>query len=149
MSGPLGFPVVDVSACLIDGSTHSVDSSDQAFRTAGRIGMSEALAECKPVLLQPMMYVAIFVPNDATAKVNAIVTSRKGQILNFQPRDGWDGWDVVEAHMPESEMHDLIVDVRSASAGVGSYSARFDHLAELTGKEAQRISEEAAAAKAA
>jgi len=145
VTGPLGFPVVDVATCLIDGSTHSVDSSDQAFRTAGRIAMSEALEQCKPVLLQPMMHVTIFAPSEATARINAIVTGRKGHILGFAPRDGWEAWDVVEAHMPESEIQDLIVDIRSASSGVGTYLARFDHLAELTGREAQRICESAAA----
>jgi elongation factor G len=138
-SGPLGFPVVDVSVCLIDGSYHSVDSSDMAFRQAGRIAMSEGMPQCSPVLLEPVMAVEIAVPSEATAKVNSIVSSRRGQILGFDARLGWNGWDVVEAHIPESEIQNLIVELRSATAGVGTFNAKFDHLAELTGKVADHV----------
>ncbi|MGZ5828949.1 MAG: elongation factor G, partial [Xanthobacteraceae bacterium] len=92
--GPLGFPVVDVAVKLIDGSYHSVDSSDQAFRTAGRIGIVEALPQCQPVLLEPIQVVEIVCPSEATAKINAILSGRRGQILDFDTRDGWQGWDV-------------------------------------------------------
>jgi elongation factor G len=138
-SGPLGFPVVDVSVCLIDGSYHSVDSSDMAFRQAGRIAMSEGMPQCSPVLLEPVMAVEIAIPSEATAKVNSIVSSRRGQILGFDARPGWAGWDVVEANIPESEIQNLIVELRSATAGVGTFHAKFDHLAELTGKAADHV----------
>ena len=138
-SGPLGFPVVDVAVCLIDGSYHSVDSSDMAFRQAGRIAMSEGMPKCSPVLLEPIMAVGIAVPSEATAKVNSIVSSRRGQILGFDSRPGWTGWDVVEAHIPEAEIQNLIVELRSATAGVGTFNAKFDHLAELTGKAADHV----------
>jgi elongation factor G len=138
-AGPLGFPVVDVGVCLIDGSYHSVDSSDMAFRQAGRIAMSEGMPQCSPVLLEPVMAVEIAVPSEATAKVNSIVSSRRGQILGFDTRRGWNGWDVVEAHIPESEIQNLIVELRSATAGVGTFHAKFDHLAELTGKAADHV----------
>jgi elongation factor G len=137
--GPLGFPVVDVAVKLIDGSYHSVDSSDMAFRTAGRIGIVEALPQCSPVLLEPIHTVEIVCPTDATAKVNAIMSGRRGQILGFDTREGWDGWDVVRALMPESEIGDLIIEVRSATAGVGTFTAKFDHMAELSGKSAEQI----------
>jgi elongation factor G len=138
-SGPLGFPVVDVAVCLIDGSYHSVDSSDMAFRQAGRIAMSEGMPQCSPVLLEPIMAVEIAIPSEATAKVNSIVSSRRGQILGFDARPGWNGWDVVEAHIPETEIQNLIVELRSATAGVGTFNAKFDHLAELTGKVADHV----------
>jgi elongation factor G len=138
-SGPLGFPVVDVSVCLIDGSYHSVDSSDMAFRQAGRLAMSEGMPQCSPVLLEPVMAVEIAIPSEATAKVNSIVSSRRGQILGFDARPGWTGWDVVEANIPESEIQNLIVELRSATAGVGTFNAKFDHLAELTGKPADHV----------
>jgi elongation factor G len=137
--GPLGFPVVDVAVKLIDGSYHSVDSSDQAFRTAGRIGIIEALPQCNPVLLEPIHTVEIVCPTDATAKINAIMSGRRGQILGFDTRDGWPGWDSVRALMPESEIGDLIIEVRSATAGVGTFTAKFDHMAELSGKPAEQI----------
>ena len=137
--GPLGFPVVDLSVALIDGSYHTVDSSDQAFRTAGRIGIVEGLPQSQPVLLEPIHEVEIVCPTEATAKMNAILSGRRGQILGFDTREGWDGWDTVRAQMPESEIGDLIIEVRSATAGVGSFIFKFDHMAELTGRTADQI----------
>jgi elongation factor G len=137
--GPLGFPVVDVAVKLIDGSYHTVDSSDMAFRTAGRIGIAEGLPQCHPVLLEPIYEVEIVCPSDATAKMNALMSGRRGQILGFDTREGWDGWDIVRVQMPESEIGDLIVEVRSATAGVGSFTFKFDHMAELTGRTADQI----------
>jgi elongation factor G len=138
--GPLGgFPVVDVSVTLTDGSYHSVDSSDMAFRQAGRIGMSEGMPRCSPVLLEPIMEVTIAVPNEATARINGMIPQRRGQILGFDAREGWPGWDIVRAQLPESEMGDLIVELRSATAGVGTFTAKFHHLAELTGRLADNV----------
>src|SRR6266581_2478570 len=137
--GPLGFPVVDLSVALIDGSYHAVDSSDMAFRIAGRIGIVEGLPQCQPVLLEPIHLVEIVCPSDATAKMNAILSGRRGQILGFDTREGWDGWDAVRAKMPESEIGDLIIEVRSATAGVGSFTFKFDHMAELVGKAADQV----------
>jgi elongation factor G len=137
--GPLGFPVVDVAVTLTDGSYHAVDSSDMAFRLAGRLGISEALPNAQPVLLEPIHLVEIVCPNDATAKINAILSGRRGQILGFDTRDGWSGWDAVKAMMPETEIGDLIIEIRSATAGVGTFTAKFDHMAELTGRTADQI----------
>jgi elongation factor G len=138
--GPLGgFPVVDVAVTLTDGSYHSVDSSDMAFRQAGRIGMAEGMPKCNPVLLEPIMEVEIAIPTEATARINGMIPQRRGQILGFDAREGWPGWDVVKAQLPESEMADLIVELRSATAGVGTYTARFHHLAELTGRLADNV----------
>ena len=138
-SGPLGFPVVDVAVCLKDGSYHTVDSSDMAFRAAGRLAMAEGMPKCSPVLLEPVMAVEIAVPSEATSKINGIISSRRGQILGFDSRPGWSGWDVVQAHIPELEMQDVIIELRSATAGSASFTARFDHLAEVTGKLADQI----------
>jgi elongation factor G len=137
--GPLGFPVVDLSVALIDGSYHTVDSSDMAFRIAGRIGITEGLPQCQPVLLEPIHLVEIVCPNEATAKINALMSSRRGQILGFDTREGWDGWDMVRAKMPEAEIGDLIVEIRSATAGAGTFTFKFDHMAELTGRTADQI----------
>lgn len=137
--GPLGFPVVDVAVSLIDGSFHSVDSSDMAFRIAGRIGIVEALPQCQPVLLEPIHTVEIVCPNEATAKINAILSGRRGQILSFDTREGWDGWDAVRAMMPEAEIGNLIVEVRSATAGAGTFTSQFDHMAEVTGRAADQV----------
>jgi len=145
-SGPLGFPVVDVAVALTDGSYHAVDSSDAAFQTAARIAMSEGMPNCAPVLLESIMHVKIHVPSDATAKVNATVSGRRGQLMGFDARPGWKGWDTVEAQMPLAELSDLIIDLRSLTQGVGTFEMAFDHLAELTGKLADQV---VATAKAA
>jgi elongation factor G len=137
--GPLGFPVTDLAVTLTDGSYHSVDSSDLAFRTAARVGLSEGLPQCQPVLLEPIHTVEIVCPTDATAKINAILSARRGQILSFDTRDGWSGWDCVRALMPESEIGELIVELRSATAGAGSFTRQFDHMAEVTGRAADQI----------
>jgi elongation factor G len=137
--GPLGFPVVDVAVALVDGSFHSVDSSDMAFRIAGRIAIVEGLPQCQPVLLEPIHLVEIVCPTDATAKMNAILSGRRGQILGFDTREGWEGWDTVRAQMAEAEIGDLIIEVRSGTAGVGSFTFKFDHMAELTGRAADHI----------
>jgi elongation factor G len=137
--GPLGFPVVDVAVTLVDGSYHTVDSSDMAFRQAGRIAMAEGMPECNPVLLEPIMAVDIAVPNEATAKITALIPQRRGQILGFDARPSWEGWDIVSARIPAAEMDDLIVELRSVTAGVGTFTQRFDHLAELTGRLADQV----------
>ncbi|MEQ8965521.1 MAG: elongation factor G [Azospirillaceae bacterium] len=139
--GPLGFPVVDVAVDLSDGQYHSVDSSEQAFRTCGRQAVTEALAACEPVLLEPIAEVSIFVPSEATPKAQRVLSQRRGQILGFDARPGWDGWDEVKAYLPQAEMHDLIIELRSITQGVGSYIARFDHLQPLDGRLADRVVE--------
>jgi elongation factor G len=136
--GPLGFPVVDVSVNLITGQFHAVDSSDQAFKTAARMAMTEAMAKCEPVLLEPIHFVEISVPSAFTSRVQRLISGRRGQILGYDAKAGWDGWDVVTANLPQSELHDLIVELRSVTLGVGTYTDRFDHLQELTGKLAER-----------
>ena len=137
--GPLGFPVVDVAVTLTDGSYHTVDSSDLAFRTAGRIGVSEALPQCQPVLLEPIHSIEIVCPTDATAKINAILSGRRGQILSFDTREGWPGWEAVRAMIPEAEIGNLIVEIRSATAGAGTFTTNFDHMAEISGRTADQI----------
>jgi elongation factor G len=138
-TGPLGFPVVDLTVALTDGSFHSVDSSDAAFQTAGRLAMSEGMPDCAPVLLEPVMHVSIHVPNDATAKVNGVIGGRRGVPLGFDARPGWRGWDTVQAEMPLAEVGDLIIDLRSLTQGLGTFEMEFDRLVELNGKLADQI----------
>ncbi len=146
--GPLGFPVVDIAVNLSDGSYHTVDSSDMAFQMAAKLAMREGMPDCSPVLLEPVMKVEIATPNDATARITALIPQHRGQILGYDARPGWEGWDVVEALMPQAEIADLIIELRSATAGAASYTASFDHMAELTGRQADMVLE-AARAKAA
>ncbi len=137
--GPLGFPVVDVAVTLTTGQFHAVDSSDQAFKTVARQAMTEAMPKCDPVLLEPINHVDIAIPNAFTSRVQRIVSARRGQILGFDAKPDWPGWDSVAANMPASELHDLIVELRSVTLGVGTYTTRFDHLQELTGKLAEKV----------
>jgi len=138
-TGPLGFPVVDINVALVDGSFHTVDSSDAAFQTAGRIAMSEGMPDCAPVLLEPIMRVQVHVPSDVSAKVNGLVSGRRGTPMGYDARAGWRGWDTVRCEMPLAEVSDLIVDLRSLTQGVGTYEMAFDRLAELNGKLADNI----------
>ena len=137
--GPLGFPVVDVAVTLTDGQYHTVDSSDQAFKTAGRMAMTEGMPKCDPVLLEPIHQVTIAVPNEFTARVHGLISGRRGQIQGFSAKEGWAGWDEVQALLPQSELHDLIVELRSLTLGVGTFAWKFDHLQELTGRLADKI----------
>ncbi|CAA7619208.1 elongation factor G [Magnetospirillum sp. UT-4] len=144
--GPLGFPVVDVAVTLTDGSYHSVDSSDMAFKTAARIAMTEGLPKCEPVLLEPILQVEVSVPSDFTSKAQRIISGRRGQILGYDAKEGWTGWDQVSAYLPQAEMGDLIVELRSLTMGVGTFSWRFDHLQDLSGRAADKVVEDRKAA---
>ncbi len=144
--GPLGFPVVDVAVALNDGSFHTVDSSDMAFKTAARIAMSEGMPQCEPVLLEPILSVQIAVPSEYTAKAQRIVSGRRGQLLGYDAREGWTGWDVVQATLPQAEMGDLIIELRSLTMGVGSFAWTFDHLQEISGRVADKVVEDRKAA---
>ena len=144
--GPLGgFPVVDVAVTLIDGSYHSVDSSELAFRTAGRIAMSDALAAAAPHLLEPVQKIVVVTPSSSTSRVSSTVASRRGQMLGLGPREGWPGWDRVDALIPEAELSGLEAELRSLSQGLATYEAEFDHLAELNGTLADKVVQQSVA----
>ena len=139
LKGPLGFPVVDVAVTLVDGSYHSVDSSELAFRLAGRVAMQDAMAEAVPHLLEPVQKLVLVTPSSAASRVSSAVASRRGQMLGMGPRDGWTGWDRIEALVPEAELVGLEAELRSMSQGLASYEAEFDHLAELSGHLADKV----------
>jgi elongation factor G len=137
--GPLGFQVVDCSVALIDGSYHSVDSSELAFRLAGRIAMQEALANAQPHLLEPMHKLTVVCPSSAASRITSAIAGRRGQMLGMGPRDGWAGWDRIDALIPEAELSGLEAELRSQSQGLATYEAEFDHLAELNGPLAEKV----------
>jgi elongation factor G len=144
--GPLGFPVVDVAVTLTDGSYHAVDSSEMAFRQAGRLAMSEALAQANPTLLEPIEKLTIFAPSTTTSKITSAISSRRGQILGFDGREGWSGWDRIEVYLPHHERQDFILELRSLTQGLGTFETAFDHMVELGGRKADEISQKARAA---
>jgi elongation factor G len=139
VKGPLGFQVVDVAVTLVDGSYHTVDSSELAFRLAGRIAMQEALAAAQPHLLEPMHRLVVVCPSNATSRITSAVAGRRGQMLGMGPRDGWAGWDRVDALIPEAELSGLEAELRSQSQGLATYEAELDHLAELNGPLADKV----------
>ena len=132
--GPLGFPVVDIDVTLTDGSYHSVDSSEQAFKQAARLAMTEGLPKCHPVLLEPILSVTVLAPSEYTAKVLQLISGKRGQIQGFEASAEWKGWDQVTAHLPQAEMHDFIVELRSLTMGVGFFQWDEDHLQEVPDK---------------
>ena len=132
--GPLGHPVVDVAVTLLDGGFHSVDSSDMAFATATRMAMQEGLAKAEPVLLEPVQAVTVSVPAEFTPAAQRLLTGRRGQILGFAAKPGWENWDEVQALVPAAELAEFIIELRSQTQGLGSYVHRFDHLAEARGR---------------
>ncbi len=137
--GPFGYPVVDIAVTLTDGQFHSVDSSDMAFKTATRMAMQDGLAEGRSGAAGTDR------PGDRSAcrtnsppRAQRLLTGRRGQILGYAEKPGWTGWDDVEALVPEAELHDLIIELRSQTLGLGSYRRAFDHLAESRGEAKPR-----------
>ncbi len=137
--GPLGFPVVDVSVTLTNGSYHSVDSSEQAFKQAARLAMQEGMSKCEPTLLEPIAQIEISIPSDYTSKALRLISGRRGQVLGYDAKQDWHGWDRVLAYLPQAEMHDLIVELRSLTMGVGFFHWEFHHLQEVPDKLAEKV----------
>lgn len=139
VTGPLGFPVVDVAVTLTNGSYHTVDSSEQAFKQAARLAMTQGMPNCEPTLLEPIMTIQVCAPQEYTSSVLQLVTGRRGQILGYEARSDWSGWDCVSGYLPQAEMHDFIVELRSLTLGVGFFNWQYDHLQEVPGKVAEGV----------
>ncbi len=146
--GPLGFPVIDLSVTLTDGKSHSVDSSDFAFRTAGRMGVKEALAEAGPVLLQPIDRVTFHIPSQFSGALVQLVSSLKGQVLGFDANPEAPGWDIFKALIPAAAHDEIDRALGGATQGTGWYEAEFDHYEELHGREAEAVTRARAEAHA-
>ncbi len=137
--GPLGFPVVDVGVALTDGQFHSVDSNELSFKMATALALREGMPACRPALLEPVLEVVVSVPSEQTSRALQIVSQKRGQILGYEAKAGWRGWDAIKAHLPQAEIYDLVVLLRSATQGAGSFTWRFDHLAEVPDRLAEAI----------
>ncbi|HBK22925.1 MAG TPA: elongation factor G [Planktothrix sp. UBA10369] len=137
--GPLGFPIVDIAVTLTNGSYHAVDSSEQAFKQAARLAMQSGMEKCEPILLEPITAVEICAPSDFTSQMFQLITGRRGQILGYEPMSDWKGWDKISAYIPQAEMQDLIVELRSLTLGVGYFNWQFDRLQEVPEKLTERI----------
>ena len=142
--GLAGAPVVDVKVALYFGSFHEVDSSDMAFKIAGLMAFREGYTECKPVLLEPIFNVEVTVPDEFTGDVMGDLSSRRGKIAGMDP-DGRN--QIIRAAVPQSELYQYSVDLRSMTQGQGIYSLDFSHYEEVPHEQTQKVIEEAKALK--
>lgn len=123
--GVNGYPVVDVRVTLLDGKEHSVDSSEMAFRAAGRLAFRQAMADAGPVVLEPVARVDVTAPSDLLGDVMGDLNARRGRVQGTEPGD--EGEQVVYALVPESELLRYAVDLRSLTGGRGRFVAEHDH----------------------
>ena len=132
-----GYPVVDIKATLVDGSFHPVDSSGICFEIAGGHAFSKGLKEAKPVLLEPVMKVAITVNDEDTGEIMGDLNGKRGKILGMNPEGN--GTTIIEAEVPQFEMLKYATDLRSITQGRGSYTLEFDHYEEVPNHMLDRV----------
>ncbi len=142
-----GFPVKDVRVRLYDGSYHTVDSSEMAFRLAGSLAMKQAMEQAGPVLLEPIMLVTVAAPEDAVGDVIGDLNSRRGRPLGMEPVGA--GMTDVKAEVPMAEMLSYAPDLRSITGGQGEFTMEFLRYEEVPGHLAGKVVEEARAEKEA
>jgi elongation factor G len=134
--GNAGYPIVDVKARLVDGSYHDVDSSEMAFRTAGRLTVREMLRKGRTAILEPIMKIEVTTPEDFMGDVIGDINSRRGQINGMEDRAGA---QVINAFVPLSNMFGYTTDLRSMTQGRAMSSMEFDHYAPLPENLAQEM----------
>jgi len=137
-----GFPVVDVEVTLVDGSAHSVDSSGMAFEIAGGYALRNGMQDARPVLLEPVMKVSVFVPDEMTGDVMGDLNSRRGRIQGMNPQGH--GMTLVEADVPLAAMQRYATDLRALTQSRGSFAATFAYYDVLPPVEQERVVKEAA-----
>jgi elongation factor G len=142
-----GYPVKDVRVRLYDGSYHSVDSSEMAFKVAGSLAMKQALADAGPVLLEPIMLATVSVPEDAVGDVIGDLNSRRGRPLGMEPAGA--GMTEIKAEVPMAEMLSYAPDLRSITGGQGEYSMEFARYEEVPGHLAGKVVQAAQAEREA
>jgi elongation factor G len=137
--GPIaGYPVVDFKATLYDGSFHTVDSDELSFRLAGSLATRKGIQDASPALLEPIMEVAVRVPEIYMGDVNRDLNTRRGRVLGM---DTADGQQVVRAHVPQSELATYATELRSLTGGRGTFTATLAHYEEVPAHVAQKIIE--------
>jgi elongation factor G len=119
-----GFPVVDVKATLVDGSSHDVDSNEMAFKICASMSVKDAIKKAKPILLEPIMKVEVVVPEDFMGDVMGDLSSRRGRIKGMQDRSGA---KVIDSDVPLSEMFGYSTDLRSSTQGRATFTMQFSH----------------------
>jgi elongation factor G len=135
-----GYPFVDVRVYLVDGSYHTVDSSEMAFKVAGSLAFKKAVQEANPVLLEPIMQMTIRVNKDFVGDVMGDLNSRRGKVLGM---DSTDKYEVISAHVPQKEILLYAPDLNSMTGGTGSFTVEFSHYEEVPAHLAEKIIAEA------
>jgi elongation factor G len=144
--GPLaGFPLVDVSVNLFDGSYHDVDSDEMSFRMAAILAMRDGLSKAQPIILEPITEVKIIVPSSYTSGVLGQMNGLRGQILGYGPHPTRSGWDEVTANVPQGELWDYIIELRTLTQGLGYYIWKFSHLSPVPPTLSQELISQATA----
>lgn len=138
-----GYPVVDLQATLVDGSYHTVDSSEMAFKIAASQALKKAFDAGSPALLEPIIEVEIVVPDDYMGDVMGQITSKRGHVLGM---DSADGMQHLRAQVPQAEMFGYATELRSITQGRGRFSWKLDHYAEVPHNIADKVVADAAAA---
>ncbi|MGO9374590.1 MAG: elongation factor G [Syntrophobacteraceae bacterium] len=133
-----GYPVVDFKVDLVDGSYHTVDSSEMAFKIAGSMAFKKAMADARPTLLEPIMEMEITVPDDAMGDIIGDLNSRRGRVLGMDTKGIK---QIVKAQVPLSEVLKYAPDLRSMTAGRGMFTMRFSHYEEVPGPLQEKIIE--------
>ncbi|HSC72309.1 MAG TPA: elongation factor G, partial [Candidatus Methylomirabilis sp.] len=131
-----GFPVVDLRVTLYDGSTHPVDSSELAFKLAGRLAFRKAVAQAKPTLLEPIMSVEVLAPGECMGDIVGDLNSRRGRVLGIDTKGRN---QAVKAHVPLAEMLEYMPSLRSITGDRGDYSMDFSHYEEVPAQFQERI----------
>ncbi|MCH9031208.1 MAG: elongation factor G, partial [candidate division Zixibacteria bacterium] len=139
-----GSPIVDLKATVFYGSYHAVDSSDMAFKIAASMAFKEGITQCKPILLEPIFEVEVIAPEKNAGDVMGDVSSRRGKILGMEP-DG--SRQIVRAHIPQSELYNYSVDLRSMTQGQGRFTRKFSHYEAAPGDVQKKITEEYATSR--
>ena len=133
--GPLGFPVIDIHVILKDGKTHDVDSNSNSFHIAGIKALRETLENCKPILLEPYHKVKFLIPSKDINNIYTLVTSKRGMIKENQQKEGWVGFEVLQAEIPGCEIFNLIIDVKSLTEGLGSFEHEYERMKTVQNKQ--------------
>ncbi|MFW6236605.1 MAG: elongation factor G, partial [Desulfovibrionales bacterium] len=139
-----GNPVVDFKVTLYDGSYHSVDSSEMAFKVAGSMAFKKAAEQTGVALLEPVMLMTISVPDESMGDVIGDISSRRGKVLGS---DSQGGITEIKVHVPMSEVLKYAPDLRSMTGGQGTFTMEFDHYEEAPPQVAEKIIEESKAAE--
>ncbi|HUI72023.1 MAG TPA: elongation factor G [Spirochaetia bacterium] len=141
-----GYPVVDVEARVVDGKEHPVDSSELAFKLAAREAFRECMRNAKPVLLEPVCNLTVYVDDQYLGAVLSDLSSKRGKVLGQNPIGG--GILEIKAQVPQAELMHYAIDLKALTAGTGSFELEFDHYSPISGKIADDVIKTAQLAKA-